>query len=335
MKVHRLLFHSLIILFFIAFFNNITNTRVYSQVISADIFEKEITGKTVDGLMNVSASIVKDSFVPMTHWNEKEYLITVVPAYFQINKAYDDPDVKGKDLKGWAAGIGGGYALNKRILFYGIFAVQNIKGKLSGKMYKDPIPVIEADMKYRLFSFTPGIGYEVLPGKWLSIPVFFGPSIQHYKLDVDLPRETETIASTTNSIEVNATGSGILYGLSGGFAISAKILDKLKITPYYLYMRSFNKPEANANITFTTTTTFPITMTQPESFTESLDTEKVNASMIGLSVTLVSTKNLSFSASVGGYITSETGWYNKKFLNGLQMKSIVLAVTYMNSQSEE
>jgi hypothetical protein len=321
------IFHSVFFIIVILISITITGSPVLSQTVSTDSFEKEITGKTIDGLMNVSSSIVKDSFVPVTHWQENDFLITFVPAYFQINRAYDDPEVKGRDLKGWATSLGSGYAYNKRLLFYGILAAQKIKGNLYGKMYKDPLPTVEADMNYRLFFFSPGTGFEILPGKWLSIPVYIGPFIQQYKLEVNLPREAD---STGNSIEVNATGSGILYGLSGGFAISAKILDKVKITPYYLYIRSFNKPEADAEIIFTSSLPFPPSETQ----TESLNTENLNASMLGLSATLLSTSNISFSVSIGGYITSETGWYNEKFLNGLQMKSIVLAVTYTNSQPE-
>ncbi len=304
----------------------LVHTPAFTQTVSLESLEKETTGKTVDGLMNVSSSLIKDSFIPMTFWQEKEYLITFVPAYFQINQVYDDPEVRGEDLKGWAAGLGGGYAFNERLLFYGILAVQNFKGNISGKMYQDPLPVIEADISYRSVFFSPGAGYEILSNKWFSLPLYLGPFILHYNLDVEMPRESYL----SNSFEAKASGSGILYGLSGGFAVSFKILDKLKITPYYLYIRSLNKPEADADMTFTPP--FPFSATTA---TESLDTESINASMVGLSVTLVTTKNLSFSASIGGYITSETGWYNEKFLNGLEMKSIVFAVTYTNSNTKE
>ena len=331
MKMYRIIFPVIFIFFFSVFSIVIAYTSVFSQTL--DSYEKEVTGKTVDGLMNVSSSIVKDSFVPMTHWQEKEFLVTAVPAWFKINKAYDDPEVKGKDLTGWSAALGGGYALNKRLLVYGILAGQSIKGNLYGKMYRDPVPAVKAEMNYKTFFLAPGAGFELLPGKWLSIPVFLGPFIQHYKLNVDLPDETyyDTTTSTDTSIKISASGSGILYGVTGGFAVSARILDTLKITPYYLYMRSFNKPEAEADIEATASVTFPIPTTYTDSATESLETENLNASMIGLTATLASSSNLSFSVSIGGYITSETGWYNEKFLNGLQMKSIVLGVTYTNS----
>ncbi|MBN2040058.1 MAG: autotransporter outer membrane beta-barrel domain-containing protein [Spirochaetes bacterium] len=334
MKIYQIFFPVFIFFSLSVFFLIIPFSSAFSQTIDPHSYEKEITGRIVDGLMNISASTVKDSFVPMTHWRENEYLLTIVPAYCSINKAYDDPEVKGKDLKGWSAALGGGYALNKRLLLYGIAAGQSIKGNLYGKMYKDPIPAVEAEMGYRSLFLSPGAGFEFLPGKWLSIPVFFGPFIQHYKINTD-SSYSETVSYTETSIHVSTAGSGILYGVTGGFAASAKILNKLKITPYYLYMKSFNKPEADADIDVTTSVTLPTSITDTESSTESLATEYINASMIGLSATLVSTNNLSFSASVGGYITSETGWYNEKFLNGLQMKSIVLAVTYTNGISEK
>jgi hypothetical protein len=304
-----------------------TNTPAFSQSVTSDSLKKETTEKTIDGMMNVSSSLIKDSFIPITFWQEKNYSITFVPAYFQINRIYDDPEVKGKDLKNWAAGLGGGYAFSEKLLFYGILAFQNIKGTLSGKMYEDPLPVIDVDTNYRSFFFSPGAGYKLFSSKWISLPLYFGPFIMHYKLDVEMPRES----SGGNSLEVSASGSEMVYGFSGGFAISFMILDKLKVTPYYLYMRSFNKPHADADITFTTS--FPTTTTTKH--TESLDTENLNSSMIGLSATMISSKNISVSASIGGYITSETSWYNEKFLNGLKMKSIVIAVTYTNSHSKE
>jgi hypothetical protein len=301
-------------------------TDAFSQTVSYDSLEKEVTGKTVDGLMNVTSSLVKDSFIPMTFWQEKEYLMTFAPAYFQIPRVYDDPEVKGEELTGWAAGLGGGYAFDENLLFYGIAAFQNINGTFSGKFYEDPLPLIEADMNYRSIFFSPGAGYEVFSNKWLSLPLYFGPFLLYYSLDIDMPQES----SGGNSFEVSASGSGIMYGVSGGFAVSFMIYKKLKVTPYYLYLRSFNKPEADADITFTTSL-LPTTTTG----TESLECENLNASMIGLSVTLISTKNLSFSASIGGYLSSETGWYNEKFLNGLQMKSILLAVTYTGNISKK
>ncbi len=301
-------------------------TPGFSQTISADSLEKETTGKAVDGLMNVSSSLIKDTFVPLTFWQEKDYSLTFVPAYFRIERFYDDPRVEGKDAGGWAAALGGGYALNERLLVYGIAAYQDISGKLSGKMYRDPLPPVEPQMDFRTFFFSPGAGYELLSNKWLSLPLYLGPFIQHYSIDLDIPEES----SGGNSIDVNVSGSGLLYGFSGGLAVSIKVLNQLKITPYYIYMRSFNKPEADARIKISTSSPFPLTT----GYSESLEVENLSGSMIGLSATLSSSRNLSFSLSIGGYLTSETGWYNEKFLNGLKMRSVVLAVTYTGSKTE-
>ncbi|HQG43449.1 MAG TPA: hypothetical protein PLE64_12135 [Spirochaetota bacterium] len=94
-----------------------------------------------------------------------------------------------------------------------------------------------------------------------------------------------------------------------------------KITPYYLFSYSLNEPDATAKIV----NTIPLL---PDSFEYDLQTDNVKASMIGLSLTWLSSKSLSLSLSVGGWIRNETSRYNETFLNGLQMKSTVLVVSF-------
>jgi hypothetical protein len=50
--------------------------------------------------------------------------------------------------------------------------------------------------------------------------------------------------------------------------------------------------------------------------------------MLGLSLSLLATKNLTFSFSLGGMLTSATSFYNDAFLDGLDMVSVVFSVTY-------
>jgi hypothetical protein len=283
---------------------------IFAQTINLDP-----SAKTIDGITNIAASIVVDSFVPMTHYNEDNYVVSIVPAYFTVQKAYDDPEINGNELKGYGAGTGFGYATSDRMLIYGIAAYMHFDGRLSSAFYKG-LDANNYQMKvdYSIISLYSGIGYDVVESSSFSLPLFAGIFIQKYNGTGSLPE----ISNTKLSVNSSAT----LFGVSLGIAPSFKYNDLFKITPYYLVSYSLKKPEATAKIT----TTVPFTMTA----NYDVPTKNVKASMVGLALTWLSSKSISLSLSLGGWIRNETPWYNKTFLNGLQMKSAVLVVSFSN-----
>ncbi len=299
-------FLSLITMFIFCFIA----TSNYAQTVDLDP-----VSKTIDGITNIAASIVADSFVPMTHYNDNNYTISIIPAYFSIQKAYDDPEIKGKDLKGYGGGAGFGYATNNRIMFYGIAAYMQFDGKLTGSFYKgitnDSFTMY---VDYSITALYTGIGYDLVESESFSLPLFTGIFVQHYNGSGSLPEYLNTRLSVDSSSN--------LFGFSIGIAPSYKYNDMFKITPYYLFSYSLNEPDATAKIVNTTIPLLPV------SFEYDLHTDNVKASMIGLTLTWLSSKSLSLSLSVGGWIRNETSWYNETFLNGLQMKSAVLVVSF-------
>ncbi len=283
---------------------------VYAQSIDLDP-----ASKTIDGISNIAASIVADSFVPMTHYNKDNYMVSIVPAYYTVQKAYDDPQVEGKDLKGFGAGAGFGYATSDRLLIYGIAAYMHIDGKLLSTFYEglnsSEYPM---DVNYSIFSVYSGLGYDIIESEAFSLPVFTGIFFQKYNGTGSLPE----ILNTRLSVD----SSGTLFGVSFAIAPSFKYNDLFKITPYYLFSYSLNEPDASAKIT----TTVPFNI----STSYELSTSHVKSSMAGLALTWLSSKSVSLSLSLGGWIRNETSWYNKKFLDGLQIKSAVLVVSFNN-----
>ena len=282
-----------------------------------DIVDTSIAEKGVDGIANVASSIIADSFVPMTHYNDEDLVVTLVPAYFDIQKAYDDPEVEGKDLTGYSAALGAGYALDDRWMLYGVLAHMNIKGDMEGKFYPDLAPATEYTLNtdYSLTALYGGMGFDLLgDNSTFSIPVYAGLFVERYDVSLSLPVESVT------GTRVTADDTGYLYGGSLAVALSWKIMEMFKLTPYYLYSMSFNKPEITAKAS----------MTVPFSYTASqtMTMDRVNTRMAGLALTWMTTDAFSVSISLGGWLTSATGWYNEKFLNGLEMKSIVVALSY-------
>ena len=275
------------------------------------------SAKVVDGITNIAASIVADSFVPMTHYNKDNYMVSIVPAYFTVQKAYDDPEINGKDLKGYGAGLGFGYATSDRMLVYGIAAYMHFDGKLSSAFYKG-LDSNEYQMKvdYSVIELYTGMGYDLVESTAFSFPLFAGIFIQKYDGKGSLPEILNT------KLSVDSASS--LFGISFGIAPSYRYHDTFTITPYYLFSYSLNKPEATAKITNSTNPMLPIIIKYD------LSTDNVKASMVGLALTWKSSKSVSLSLSLGGWIRNETSWYNKTFLNGLQMKSAILVVSFCN-----
>lgn len=240
-----------------------------------------------------------------------------MPAYFTVQKAYDDPEINGKDLKGYGAGLGFGYATSDRMLVYGIAAYMHLDGKLSSVFYKG-LDSNEYQMKvdYSVIALYTGVGYDLVESNEFSLPLFAGIFIQKYDGKGSLPE----ISNTRLSVD----SSSSLFGISFGVAPSYTFYDMFRITPYYLFSYNLNKPEATATITNTTNPMLPV------SFEYDLSTNNVKASMVGLALTWLSSKSVSLSLSLGGWLRNETSWYNKTFLNGLQMKSAVVVVSFSN-----
>lgn len=288
---------------------------LFSNTLFAQTIDLDPSAKTIDGITNIAASIVADSFVPMTHYNEDNYMVSIVPAYFTVQKVYDDPEINGNDVKGYGAGTGFGYATSDRMLIYGIAAYMHFDGRLSSAFLKGlDANIYQMKVDYSIISLYSGIGYDVVESSEFSLPLFAGIFIQKYNGTGSLPE----ILDTKLSVDSSAT----LFGVSFGIAPSFKYNDLFKITPYYLVSYSLNKPDATAKIT--TTAPFPITANYD------VPANNIKASMVGMALTWLSSKSVSLSLSLGGWLRNETSWYNKTFLNGLQMKSAVLVVSFSN-----
>jgi len=284
--------------------------------------ESTITEDAVQGIINVTSSIISDSFTPMTHYDKEDYVITLVPAYFKINKLFDDRDIQGEDLKGYAFGFGGGYAVNNRLMVYGIFTGL----KINGEAYSKEFPAYRADVEYGMFTLSAGIGFDLFEkGKW-SIPFYLGMCLQRYDAEIIPPQ----FAYMSVNAKVNVTGQGLLYGPTAAIAVSREFFDLVRITPYLLMLWNINKPdltaEARARLSFPAGTA---------KRTYDLELESVKAQMLGLNITYISSDSFSVSLSAGGLLTSSTGCYNEKFLDGLNMMSIVLAVSYSQKGSQK
>ncbi len=287
---------------------------------ASDYINTSLTEKTVKGIENAATSIISDSFAPMTHYSKGNWTARVSPAYFEVKEIYDMPEAKGDDLKGYSGSMGGGYAFTDELMFYGIFNYISMDGKIEGAFYGDSYDRTSSDFKYDSLHLTAGIGYDIIPGsRYFSLPVYAGMFVHHYSTDLTFPEFTNTSPSFT--LKGSLSGEGMLYGFSGGIAVSFRLAEIVKITPYYLFTMTMNEADADAEVRGTV-------LTLPYSGKENITYGKIRASMIGLNIELYSEKNISLGLSVGGYLSSITPFIRDDLHNGLDIKSVVFVISY-------
>lgn len=284
-------------------------------------YDSRFTENAVKSIEDISASIISDSFSPMTHYSSGDRVFSAVPAYFTVDKLMEDPGIEGDDFRGGAIGAGGGDAVTGKLMTYYILTGMKMKGDLKFQAYGELFPVVKSSADYSLVTLLGGAGYDLLDNDTFSIPVYFGVNMQYFSADLKSDPVTWT-SGLTYDVDMKSSGSGFLYGISGGIAASAKIMNKIKITPYLLYIRNFNSASVDSEISLSQS---GLTVAR-EKF--SIDTDPVSAWMTGLNLEYIGDSGFSASVALGSLITSMTGYGSKATDNGVEMKSLVLILSY-------
>lgn len=304
-----------------------------SDYLLSDEIQNSISN-AVDGIINITSSIISDTFVPMTHSEKGDFYISVVPAYCDVDVVSESDNWKGDNLRVYALGAGAGYALNDSLIIYGIASEIQINGKVYTEGYS-------GNTEYTMAGICSGLGYELIKdNSKLSIPVFAGIYIQNYNTTVDLDIDAVSTAIDTyegtlggawtiSNEKTNVEGNGTIYGITLAVAFSYKFNNNKKITPYILYSRNLSNAEIDTSVSATFTSPIPA---QYSDSTSPVSTEisDLEATMFGLNMSYEATDKLDFSLSVGGLLSSTSGFYNDTFLDGLGLTTIAMAVTYKN-----
>jgi len=279
-----------------------------------------VTKKAVNSIEDIAASIISDSFNPMTHYSKGDKSFYFVPGWFKADRVMEDPDIEADDFTGISLGAGGGYALSDRLMTYIILAGMKMEGDLTAPFYGSDSGNIKSSFYYSLVSILGGAGYDIFKNNYISVPVYLGANIQHYSAEL-IPETVDWPPPIpTTSVDSKISGSGFLLGMSGGIALSLKIYDFIKVTPYFIYMQNLNKGKMKAEITNNDNPLF--------SGKQSFDIDPVSAGMLGLIMGIISEGGFSFSVLAGSMISSMLGFGNKATSNGVDMKSVVLILGY-------
>lgn len=281
----------------------------------AATYDPGISRKAVESIEYVAASIISDSFSPMTSYTSGDTLYSVVPAGFKADRLCDDPDIKSDNLYGTSLGAGCGYALTDELMIYGIIAGMGISGKMKMETYGDT--TLSNDTEYMLFNVSGGAGYKIFRNDFVSIPVYLGLNLQYFSTEFICDPVTNGIYTINNT----TSGSGLLAGMSGGIAASFRIFSSFIITPYYLYLQNFNSGSMKAEFKLSSAG-FPVTESAR------FDLDPVSAGMFGLNIGYKNDSGFSFSVALGSLISSLTGYGSKASDNGLEIKTIVLVFSY-------
>jgi hypothetical protein len=288
-------------------------------------YNSDLSEKAVNSIEDIAASLISDSFSPMTHFSTGDTVISAVPAYFSVDMLMKDPDIEGDNFTGTAFGAGAGHALTDNLMLYFAGSGMKMSGDLKYAGYGEQFGTVKNSADYTLISLLGGCGYDLISDDIFSIPVYFGANIQYYSAEL----KTETISwtdpsLTTYDVDMRTSGNGFLAVISGGIAVSAKIYNKFRITPYFLYIQNFNKTDITSEIDIQNNNPIFPGISQKHK----LDIAPVSAGMAGLNIGWISESGFSVSVAMGSLLSSLTGYGSTASANGVEMKSIVMIFSY-------
>jgi hypothetical protein len=286
----------------------------------AATYDPGISRKAVESIEYIAASIISDSFSPMTRYSTGDTFYSVVPAGFEADRLWDDPEINGENFYGASLGAGCGYAITGELMAYVILAGMGIRGNMEMNTYGDVYGSLSNDSEYMLLNISGGAGYDIFRNNFVSIPVYLGLNLQYFSAEFTCDPVSYT-SGVTYTVNNTTSGSGLLAGMSGGIAASFRVFSSFIITPYYLYLQNFNSGSMKAEFKLSSA---GLPVTESARF----DLDPVSAGMFGLNIGYKNESGFSFSIALGSLISSLTGYGSKASDNGLEIKTIVLIFSY-------
>jgi len=283
----------------------------------------EAVGEAVYGIASVAEMIISDSFTPMTDFDREDLSFIGSASLFKIEQAHEDPLVEGEDFGGWAVGAGAGWAVRDRWLIYGILSAMNMNGDLVLQPYEALEDRLTSETGFTFLSLNGGLGYEVFENDWLSVPVYFGPHLQYYSVEIVPEQTSELILAQTYTFDSTVTGSGFLFGFSGGTAAKIEILNRWAFTPYILGLANISSPKADAEVG-ASGGALPL----PLSLSTGVEGDPFSAVMFGLDVGYHAGNGWSFSFALGDLIAYLFEIGNTAVNDGIRMRPLIFVATF-------
>lgn len=280
----------------------------------------EAGAEAVRSLTSVAEMLIAESFTPMSGYDAGDIWIIASPAIFQVLQLHQEPLVEGQEMTGISFGAGGGYALSNRLMLYLIGAGMSMQGGLSFAPYEGIDTTVNSDAEYSLISLNGGIGFEVIDRDWISVPLFFGPHLQYYSVEI-IPSPITVEMAGTYTVTSEISGSGMLTGISGGVAAYMKFFGRFALTPYLIGMGSFKQPGFTGEVTLDTG------IASPQTLENSYSVDPVWGVMFGLDLGFHGKTGWSVSLALGDLLGMLIGTGSTMAGEGVVIRPAVVTAT--------
>ncbi|MCP3926112.1 MAG: hypothetical protein GY714_26405 [Desulfobacterales bacterium] len=263
----------------------------------------------IEATNRIVSNAITDSYSPFSFFKEGDATFTLNGSYFDVEilgkidgGESDGNDVEGRDLSGRVLSFTFNYAVTDRFYMFGIYT--NLE--MDGQSYED-LNIgqdVLMDIEATDYHYSIGLGYEFFKGESFSMPVSLGFIYKQYDYEIYSRND-----SVTNIAKGDAYAMSVIFALS----YKASAID-LKFTPY-IYTQ------------FGT----PIEMTLYDSNNNVVNSgEEPTFDLMyipGMKVEYLGFDNFSLSIGLSG-LMSNLDFYGDQFLKGLQLKTVLVGITY-------
>jgi len=262
-----------------------------------------------------------DSFITPSHFVENQMRIVFIPSYYEVSTLQELPSgdiIKGDDFKCIGAAISFDYTINRDWLFYSIFTAIHAQGKAISRNEDYRIMYV-TDGSIKFTGVNAGFGYDLITGDNWSIPFFFGLTASYVKTDIKLT------PGSSNLPYWEMTSGAFIPGCAFRIAISRRIFNVFKITPYVNLTQNFTSMKVDAVVTKEGPNDFDDGSRSDYSVGERdrLSVDRIDGPRpdIGINFVYESESSFTFGASISGYLNSYTfNVYNDIFYKSLEYR---------------
>lgn len=268
-----------------------------------------------------------DSFITPSLFVEGQMRFVLIPSFYDVSVLrYEDGDLSiGKDFHCIGAALSFDYSINRDWIFYIVGTAMHAQGKVFD--FNNGVVYSIQDGLTRLASINSGFGYDLITGDKWSIPAFLGFTGRYFSTDLKITY------SDIRLPYMEISGNSFEPGAALRLAVSRKIFDTIKITPYINITYDFKTTKVKLKVTRESSTD-PNNGTQydytvgetGESMINGTDGIKPDA---GMNFTYETESSFSFGASIGGYLSSyTTNYYNDALYKKMKYKYISFFIGY-------
>ena len=299
-------------------------------------FLKTSISNPAQAVNRINATILVDTFNPLTHYKDGDLYLSASPVYFMVErlrKGGAKDQVRGEDMNGYALALSTNYAITDHWQITAGFTGVRMKGDaIEEGPYRVGFTETVVD-KFRNNCenssefYQLGLGFDPLHGSNWSIPILIGGYAQHYKSDIYF---NSLVPDYPNTVSKE---SGMVYGITAAVAFSWKfdIFNVFfKLTPYVMVIHPLTLMDMKATIVSYPAGSDPW---HNQFIGSTITRDNVGNTNVlpGLRFAYVSESNISVAVSISGLAFTQVNFYNDALLSGLKLTTFLVSVSYQGN----